>query len=109
RDGSGFFKGQLFGIRKAIHFGALHELRAATVVDISEIAELATLVVASSETRNASATADTWREQNLLPDANAFHFCANFCDLSSNVAAGNVGQRYRHARQSVANPQIKVI
>jgi hypothetical protein len=44
-----------------------------------------------------------------LSDANIGHFRTDFCNFSSDIAAGNVGKRDGDIRQPAANPQIEMI
>src|SRR5262249_6466932 len=109
RDGSSFFEREIFGIGEAVHFGAANELRATAVDHVSEIGELRTIIVASSQPGGALAAGNSGGQENFLAGLDGGDVGANPLDDAGHITTGNVRKRDRNPRESPAYPQVEMI
>src|SRR5258708_2054601 len=109
RNRGGFFEAQILRIRQAIYFGCAHEFGAASVNHVAQVSGLTAVVIKASYAGCALATANQWREDDLLADAHCRYVGADLGDLTGDVTARNVRKRNRDVRDAAAHPEVEMV
>src|SRR5579863_855545 len=109
RDGRGFLKGQVFRKRQTVYFRGAHEFCAAAIDHVAQVRELAASIVLAGEASGALTAGNAGRKDDFLADTHGRDVSANLSNLAGDVAAGNVRERKRNARDAAAHPEVEMI
>lgn len=109
RDGGGMSPIEVFGVRKAIDFGAANIFGAGAIDHAAEIGVIATEIVVAGETGGTFAAGDAGRKNDLLTNVDGGDFRAKLDDFTDAVAAGNVRKRDLESGKAAANPEVEMV
>lgn len=109
RDSGGLRPIQIFGIRKAVDFRATDEFRESSVDHVAKIGVVAAQVVVAGQASGTFAAGDPGSENDFLADMDRVYLGADFGDFAGDIAARDMRERNRDARQTSADPEVEMI
>jgi hypothetical protein len=108
-DGGGVRPVEIFRIRETVDLGHTNIFGATAVDHITEVGEIAAVVILTSDAGGTFAAGNARSENDFLADMNGGDFCADLGDFAGNIAAGNVGERDSNTGEAAANPEVEMI
>ena len=100
RNSGGLRPVEILRIRETVDLGHTNIFSATAVDHVTEIGEIATVVILTSDAGGTFAAGNARSENDFLPDMNGRDFWADIGDFAGDIAAGNVGERDLDPRQS---------
>jgi hypothetical protein len=108
-DRGGLFEGEIFRIGQAIYFRGANEFGTPAVDQVAQICELAAVIVLARDASGAFAARHSGSENDFLADANRGDFGTDLRNFTGDVAARDVREWNRNARDASAHPKVEVI
>jgi hypothetical protein len=109
RNGGGLRPVEILRIRETVDLGHTNIFGATAVDHVTEIGEIATVVILTSDAGGTFAAGNARSENDFLPDMNGRDFWADLGDFAGDIAAGNVGERDSNTGEAAANPEVEMI
>ena len=109
RNSGGLRPVEILRIRETVDLGHTNIFSATAVDHVTEIGEIATVVILTSDAGGTFAAGNARSENDFLPDMNGRDFWADIGDFAGDIAAGNVGERDSNTGEAAANPEVEMI